>query len=141
MDLFEKTYGVPREKLNFGTAFYGYDFEGVKALWDVCNCSKTTTSVNYGTSIKPRINHLGWKSYFDKAAAAPYLLYEGLGRGPGFVTYDDASSTAAKTSLVLGTRKMGGIFMWELSADYDGASQDLLDAMYRAFLAAQGPSQ
>jgi len=134
MDLFEKTYGVPRQKLNFGTAFYGYDFEGAKSLWDICNCGKTTTSVNYGTSIKPRINLLGWKSYFDDSAKAPYLLFEGSGQGPGFVTYDDATSTAAKTSLVLSTRKMGGIFMWELSADYDGASQDLLDAMYSAFI-------
>ena len=140
MDLFEKTYGVPRQKLNFGTAFYGYDFEGAKALWDICNCGKTTTSVNYGTDIKPRINHLGWKSYFDNLAQAPYLLRDGSGQAPpGFVTYDDASSTAAKTTLVLDTRKMGGIFMWELSADYDGASQDLLEAMYQAFVAARRP--
>jgi chitinase len=140
MDLFEKTYGVPRQKLNFGTAFYGYDFEGAKSLWDICNCGKTTTSVNYGADIKPGINRLGWKSYFDNLAQAPYLLREGSGQTPpGFVTYDDASSTAAKTTLVLETRKMGGIFMWELSADYDGASQDLLDAMYRAFVSARGP--
>jgi uncharacterized protein (TIGR03437 family) len=139
MDLFEKTYGVPRQKLNFGTAFYGYDFEGAKSLWDICNCGKTTTSVNYGTDIKPRINRLGWKSYFEKVAQAPYLLSEGSGRGPGFVTYDDASSTAAKTTLVLSTRKMGGMFMWDLSADYDGTSQDLLDAMYAAFVSARGP--
>jgi chitinase len=139
MDLFEKTYGVPRQKLNFGTAFYGYDFEGAKSLWDVCNCGKTTTSVNYGTSIKPRINHLGWKAYFDDDAKAPYLLKEGSGQGSGFVTYDDPSSTAAKTSLVLRDRKMGGMFMWELSADYDGASQDLLDSMYGAFISARGP--
>jgi chitinase len=139
MDLFEKTYGVPRQKLNFGTAFYGYDFEGAKSLWDICNCGKTTTSVNYGTDIKLRINRLGWNSYFDNAAQAPYLLSEGAGQGPGFVTYDDASSTAAKTTLVLATRKMGGMFMWDFSADYDGASQDLLDAMYQAFVTARGP--
>jgi chitinase len=139
MDLFEKTYGVPRQKLNFGTAFYGYDFEGAKSLWDICNCGQTTTSVNYGTDIKPRINHLGWKTYFDSVAQAPYLLREDATQGPGFVTYDDASSTAAKTTLVLRTRKMGGMFMWDLSADYDGAGQDLLDAMYLAFIAARGP--
>jgi chitinase len=133
MDLYEKAYLVERRKLNFGTAFYGYDFEGAKSLWDVCNCGKTTTSVNYGTAIKPRINRDGWKSYFDKDAQAPYLLREGSAPGPGFVTYDDADSTAAKTALILGTRKMGGVFMWDLSADYDGASQDLLDAMSRAF--------
>jgi chitinase len=139
MDLFEKTYGVPRQKLNFGTAFYGYDFEGAKSLWDVCNCGKTTTSVNYGTGIKQRINRLGWKSHFDNVAQAPYLLYEGSGQGPGFVTYDDAGSTSAKTTLVLGARKMGGMFMWDLSADFDGSTQDLLDAMYRAFVSARGP--
>jgi chitinase len=137
MDLFENTYGVPRRKLNFGTAFYGYDFEGAKSLWDVCNCGKTTTSVNYGTAIKPRINHQGWKSYLDSDAGVPYLLHDNSEQAPGFVTYDDAVSTAAKTTLVLSTRKMGGIFMWELSADYDGATQDLLDAMYRAFLNAK----
>ncbi len=139
MDLFEKTYNVPRQKLNFGSAFYGYDFEGAKSLWDICNCGKTTTSVNYGTDIKPRIDHQGWKSYVDNVAQAPYLLYEGSQKGPGFITYDDASSTEAKTTLVLNTRKMGGMFMWDLSADYDGASQDLLDAMYRAFVSARGP--
>jgi GH18 family chitinase len=33
-DLFEKPYGVPRQKLNIGTAFYGYDFQGAKSLWE-----------------------------------------------------------------------------------------------------------
>ena len=27
----------------------------------------------------------------------------------------------------------GGVFLWSLDADYDGTSQDLLDAMYAAF--------
>ena len=139
MDLFEKTYNVPRQKLNFGTAFYGYEFDGAKSLWDICNCGKTTTSVNYGTDIKPRIDKQGWKSYVDNIAQVPYLLYEGSAHVPGFITYDDASSTAAKTALVLASRKMGGMFMWDLSADYDGASQDLLDAMYRSFVSARGP--
>jgi GH18 family chitinase len=31
----------------------------------------------------------------------------------------------------------GGIFMWELSADYDGGSQDLLDAMYDVWKSAE----
>lgn len=137
MELFEKTYGVPRRKLNIGTAFYGYDFEGAKSLWDVCNCGPTATYVNYGTYIKPRINQMGWKSFFDDVAQAPYLLYQGTQQGPAFITYDDAASTQAKTAFALGPRDMGGMFMWELSADYDGATQDLLDAMYRAF--ASGP--
>lgn len=140
MDLFETTYGVPRQKLNFGTAFYGYHFESAKSLWDICNCGKTTTSVNYGTYIKPRINRLGWKSYLDNVAHAPYLLNEATQQNSGFLTYDDATSTEVKTAFVLGTRKMGGIFMWEISADYDGTTQDLLDAMYRAFVSVSGPA-
>jgi len=140
MDLFEKTYGVPRQKLNFGTAFYGYQFNGAKSLWDICNCGATTVSVNYGTDIKPLIDHQGWKSYRDNIAQAPYLLYAGSAHGPAFLTYDDASSTEAKTKLVLGSRKMGGMFTWEISADYDGVSQDLLDAMHRAFESVRGPA-
>ena len=29
-------------------------------------------------------------------------------------------------------RGLGGTFMWALDQDYDGHSQDLLDAMYKA---------
>jgi hypothetical protein len=29
---------------------------------------------------------------------------------------------------------LGGSFMWSLDADYDGKSQDLMDAMYKASL-------
>lgn len=135
INLFEKTYGVPREKLNIGTAFYGYEFDGVQDLWQYCDCGPNTTSQSYGTYIKPRINQMGWTAYVDSVAKAPYLLHQP--DQPGFITYDDPTSTARKTQYVLGKRKLGGIFMWDLSADYDGKTQDLLDAMYRAFLRHQ----
>jgi len=41
-------------------------------------------------------------------------------------------STARKVRYVK-SRGFGGVFTWELSADYDGHSQDLLDAMYNAW--------
>lgn len=131
IDLFVNDYGVPPQQLNIGTAFYGYEFDGVGQLWDSCDCSQTTTARDYGTYIKQRIGSLGWKTKSDKAAKSPYLVHED---GPGILTYDNASSTAGKVVYALGKRKLGGVFMWELSADYDGRSQDLLDAMYRAFL-------
>ena len=56
---------------------------------------------------------------------------------PGFLTYDDPESTARKTRYVLKKRGFGGVFMWELSADYDGHSQDLLNAMYNVWKAAE----
>lgn len=134
IDLYEKTYGVPAQRLNIGTAFYGYEFDGVGKVWGSCGCGRNTTSRNYGTYIKPRIGKLGWTARIDKRSKAPYLLHQGT---PGFITYDDAASTTRKVDYVLGTRELGGVFMWDLSADYDGQSQDLLDAMYRAFLRHQ----
>jgi GH18 family chitinase len=62
---------------------------------------------------------------------APYLA-----RGnatPGFITYDDADSTARKVVYALEVRDLGGVFMWELSEDYDGKEQDLLDSMFKTF--------
>ena len=132
MDLYNKIYGVPRAKLNIGTAFYGYEFDNVQNLWNYCpnsDCS-AAGSWNYGTYIKQRVNAKGWAAHWDNAAQAPYLLYQGPGGKDGFITYDNPFSTALKTFYVVGKRDFGGMFMWDLSGDYDGHSQDLLDAIY-----------
>ena len=135
MDLYQNQYGVDRSMLNMGTAFYGYEFDSVSALWAYCpkyNCSNTG-SWNYGTYIKQRVNHMGWKRHYGPIARAPYLLQEGPDAALGYITYDDPASTARKARYVLGSRRFGGVFMWDLSADYDGQGQDLLDAMYGVF--------
>jgi chitinase len=136
IDLFTQLFGVSPERLNVGTAFYGYEFGTVQKLWGFCNCETTTLSVNYGNYIKQRINQLGWSAFFDRDALAPYLLYQDEGGDPGFITFDDAKSTSRKVSYALVTRNLGGAFMWDVSADYDGHSQDLLEAMYQAWLNA-----
>ena len=124
-------FGVPPEKINLGTAFYGYEFP-VAGLSGSCNCEKTTLSRNYGSYIKQHVNRDGWTRRFDPVAMSPYLVHE---TDPaGFITYDDAESTMRKVVYALQVRDLGGVFMWELSADYDGTSQELLDAMYAAFL-------
>jgi len=51
---------------------------------------------------------------------------------PGYITYDDAISTYYRIWYSVWQRGLGGSFMWSLDADYDGHSQDLLDAMYLA---------
>ena len=135
IDVFVDNFHVPPEKLNIGTGFYGYEFTTVHDLWDKCDCAKTTFSRSYGTYIKPRINQMGWKRYFDEAAQAPYLLRESRSE-PGFITYDDPESTARKVEYALGTRGVGGFFTWALGGhfnDYDGHSQDLMTAMHAAF--------
>ena len=50
----------------------------------------------------------------------------------GYITYDDAVSTYLRVWYSDWKRGLGGTFMWSLDADYDGHSQDLLDAMYAA---------
>lgn len=129
MDLYANTYGVPLSEMNIGTPFYGYEWDGIDALWAGCSTC-ASASWNYGTYIKQRINQQGWTSNFDTAAQAPYLTNTSI---PGLLTYDGVPSTSRKVHYVMKTRGFGGVFMWELSADYDGTSQDLLNAMYSAW--------
>jgi chitinase len=128
MDLYANTYSVPLNQLNIGTPFYGYEWDGVDTIWTAC-ASCASYSWNYGTYIKQRIGEEGWATDYDSAAQAPYLTNTSL---PGFITYDGVDSTKHKVEYVK-SRGFGGVFMWELSADYDGHSQDLLDAMYEAW--------
>lgn len=130
-DIYLIQNGIPAQKLNMGTPFYGYFYENVDYLFGNCtNCANTVLSENYGTFIKQRINKLGWTSYLDPFAEVPYLLRSD--GNLGFITYDDSLSTWKRVTYSVWTRGLGGTFMWSLDADYDGQSQDLLDAMYQA---------
>jgi chitinase len=136
IDVYLNYFHVPPEKLNIGTGFYGYEFTTSKGLWQPCDkCQTTTFSHGYGSYIKPRINAMGWKRKFDSSAKAPYLVQSS--GGVGFITYDDAESTARKVNYVLGKRNLGGFFVWAIGgpgySDYDGHSEDLLTAMSKAF--------
>ena len=133
MDLYEHQYGVPVSKLNIGTPFYGYEWDGVDTLWASCSTC-ASASWDYGTYIKQRINQQGWTSGVDQAARSPYLTNDTI---PGFITFDGPASTARKVRYVK-NRGFGGVFTWELSADYDGHSQDLLEAMYKAWKSPAG---
>ena len=129
MDLYSGSFGVAPAQLNIGTAFYGYQFDGVDALWGSCggSCKNVVQTHDYGNYIKPLIGQNGWTAFVDSYTGAPYLTHEGP---KAFVTYDDATSTAGKVDYVIGQRGFGGMFMWDLSADYDGQGQDLLTAMW-----------
>jgi chitinase len=135
---------VPASQLNMGTPFYGYWYQNLKELFGLCpnslftkngNCDGEVVSVNYGTWIKPRLTHEGWYTTYDPIALVPYMLR--VDGNYGYVTYDDPTSTFRRvlySDWVLG---LGGTFMWSLDADYDGHSQDLLDAMYQATMSGQ----
>ncbi len=126
MDLYANTYGVPLSELNIGFPFYGYEWDGTDLLWAACSTC-ASASWNYGTYIKQRINQQGWTTNFDPAARAPYLTNSTI---PALMTYDSVGSITNKVRYVMKKRDFGGVFLWELSADYDGQTQDLMDAMY-----------
>ena len=134
MNLYLNQLGVPAEKINLGTAFYGYE-SPASELYAACACEKTTHAREYGSYIKARVGGDGWSTHLDLLAMAPYLTHEG--DTPGFITYDDAASTARKVVYALQVRDLGGVFMWELSGDFDGKKQELLDSMFAAFKRSQ----
>jgi chitinase len=129
---------VPASQLNQGTPFYGYEYTNVNQLFGLCPnaattddgaCDDTVLTVNYGQNIKQLINKKGWVSHRDPVALVPYLLKKD--GSPGYITYDDPLSTYTRVLYSDWVQGLGGTFMWSLDADYDGHSQDLLDAMYR----------
>ncbi len=130
---------VPASQLNQGTPFYGYKYTDVSALFGLCpnsattadgECDNTVKTLNYGPNIKDKVNAHGWVSYRDPVALVPYLLRKD--GAPGFITYDDPLSTYTRVLYSDWVQGLGGTFMWSLDADYDGHSQDLLDAMHAA---------
>jgi len=134
--------GMPGSQLNMGTPFYGYGYHNINKLFGLCpNAAYTpdgecdtpdVISGNYGPDFKPLINQKGWKTFYDPIAFVPYMLR--ADGSNGYITYDDPYSTYFRVWYSDWDRGLGGTFMWSLDADYDGHSQDLMDAMYNASL-------
>jgi len=129
VDMFRYQFDVPAEQINLGTAFYGYGFD-VDGLWYFCGC-EDAISLNY-QQIQQLIAAGGWTAYTDPLAQAPYLINSNPNH-VGFITYDTPTSTTLKVNYALETRGLGGVFMWELSQDYNGKQQPLLNAMNSAY--------
>ncbi|MFZ0814999.1 MAG: glycoside hydrolase family 18 protein [Candidatus Sulfotelmatobacter sp.] len=139
---FLSQFGVPAEKINLGTAFYGYYFD-LNQLWEFCEdenlCGNDgAPSVTYA-QVEQLLITGNWIENYDDLADAPYLLNPSA-RVFGFITYDNPASTARKVTYALNVRHLGGVFMWELSQDYNGQGQPLLDAMHSAFVSASAPA-
>jgi len=130
---------LPPSQINMGTPFYGYVYTNINQLFGLCpnsawtpdgDCDNTVLTGNYGPNFKPVINKQGWHTIYDPIALVPYMLRDD--GGPGYITYDDYFSTYNRVWYSDWVRGLGGTFMWSLDADYDGHSQDLMDAMYAA---------
>jgi chitinase len=128
------TYAVPAEQINLGTAFYGYAFD-VEGLWFFCAghnlCGNQGAPTVTYTQVEQLMKAGGWSENWDDLADAPYLLDANFPTF-GFITYDNPTSTTKKVQYALAQKHLGGVFMWELSQDYDGDGQPLLNAMSSA---------
>ena len=82
--------------------------------------------------ISADVNQRGWATFYDPISLVPYMLR--VDGRPGFITYDDGFSTYYRVRYSVWERGLGGTYMWSLDADYDGHSQDLLEAMFHASL-------
>jgi chitinase len=131
-------FNVPAEQINLGTAFYGYAFN-VDGLWTLCTDDAYCGNFGVPTVTYMQVEQLiasgAWTENFDDLAQAPYLLNP-VDASFGFVTYDSPSSTAAKVTYAVSQHNLGGVFMWELSQDYNGHNQPLLSAMHSALVHA-----
>lgn len=137
IDIYTQQLEIAPAQLNIGTPFYGYVYHQANALWGYCpdsnkaqDCGGSVESQNYGTFFKQRINAMGWRTYYDPYSLVPYMLK--ADGSDGFITYDDASSTFYRVWYTYWARGLGGTFIWEIDADYDGTTQDLLDAAFNA---------
>lgn len=146
MEIYLSQYHVPPAKLNLGMPFYGYYYTRINQLFGNCpnqsmgqNCNGSVLTENYGTFFKQRVNQKGWQTSYDQTAMVPYMLK--TDGSNGFITYDDTFSTYTRTLYADWTSGLGGTFMWSLDADYDGKTQDLLDAMSAAALQQLMPKQ
>lgn len=136
--LFRDTYGIPAERLNIGTAFYGRTY---KDCSDLHMAHDGSDAVHFPPEGTPRFYTIAasmdsCSRRWDERAKVPYLVCP---KWNTVVSFDDQESTTLKAQYVL-DNGIRGIIIWELTGDFfpDG-STPLLDAIHRTFTAALKP--
>ncbi|HKI46207.1 MAG TPA: glycoside hydrolase family 18 protein [Balneolales bacterium] len=124
--------GVPRSKLGIGIDFYGYIWKGVSKPGEgwTFRAPKVKSNVPYTTIMEKyyQQNRYRWNNKTESA----YLTVND-GKDKLFITYDSKQTVKAKVHYAA-EKKLGGIFIWELSASYfrkaeSGEHDELLDAV------------
>ena len=131
------SYGVDPKKLVVGTPFYSRGWKGVipggvenlngffslamggaRGIWD----GGVAAGVNPYYHIVEMEKDPFFVKYYDDAAKAPYLYSE---RKQEMYTYEDKQSLSEKVHYVK-SQGLGGIIIWELSADLPVSSENSL---------------
>ena len=115
------TRAITRSKVLVGLPFYGYEFAG-HAL------GTTPVAPSNGIDYRNLVGRLttgGWTKHVDNDAGVPYLTRSA---SPGFTSYDDETSIAAKCAFAK-SKSLGGAIIWHLAGDrLPNGTSPLLDA-------------
>jgi chitinase len=114
--------GVPRSKIYPGLPFFGQRFDAATSIHQAQTPPSKGASPDYKEIAALAGN--GWTAMRDAKAQVPYLVRTG---GAGVISYDDATSIAAKCSYVK-TQALGGTIVWHLGKDLLNGRQPLLQA-------------
>ena len=128
--------GVPADKLVLGVPFYGRAVQGVANVneglfqsftgtpmgtWDDAS-SGATGMFDYADIAANYLGQPGIDAYRDADSGVPWLHDPSSGF---FLSYDDPASLALKKEYVL-ANALGGVMIWEMSADLDNQLLDVL---------------
>lgn len=120
--------GIPPEKLVIGAAFYGRGWQGTKDYAGELPKGdlQSESGAQFGTGengyfmfwdiVKNYGEKQGYQYKYDDEAQAPYLWNPNK---KVFISFEDARSIKAKADWAK-SKKLGGIFTWELSGDPSG---------------------
>lgn len=119
--------GVAKNKLVIGGAFYARVFDVDKdANNGLYQTGKFDHGIDYKNFNKDSLQKLGFVSYWDDVAKAPYMYAASKKQ---LISFDNEKSLALKTKYAV-DNGLNGIMFWELGNDK--TSNGLLDAIYKA---------
>jgi GH18 family chitinase len=78
--------------------------------------------------IVPLLENTSWQVRRDESSRVPWLKNR---TGPGIVVYDDEQSLREKIRWQAGLN-LGGVFIWDISADFYDGTNRLLPAVLNA---------
>jgi len=118
VDMLINTYGVPKEKINAGIAFYGISVTACTDIYSSHSGSNDIITFPDDAGVPTYYNIVAklqeFDRYWDSDALSPYLLGKTINT---YVSYDDEQSIGEIAKYVV-DKNIAGVIIWEISGDY-----------------------
>ena len=122
----QKQKNWPKEKILLGIPLYGRGFQA-RGLGQAASGSYARSEITHREI--PALQKAGWVRHWDDKAQVPFLQNPAKTE---IISYDDAQSTRKKGEYAR-QQGLGGIFFWEISQDFDGKTNPLVQAARSGF--------